>query len=208
MNENTNSSKQILISILGVAILIVAVVGISFAAFTYVGTGQTTNTITTGTITMSYTESTNGITLNDALPITDESGKALSAEGQYFDFTVNATIVGKGTTQLNYAITATEVTNSLPNTGVKVYLTSNSDNTVELAPTLVSELPQTQSGNSAGAPVGERILKSGTINTTDETVDQTTTYRLRMWVDQNYTAPSTKQVYSIKVNVYGAASAQ
>ena len=208
MNENTNSSKQILISILGVAILIVAVVGISFAAFTYVGTGQTTNTITTGTITMSYTEDTNGITLTDALPITDESGKALSAEGQYFDFTVNARIIGKGTTQLNYAITATEVTNSLPNTGVKVYLTSNSDSTVELAPTLVSKLPQAQSGNSAGATVGERILKSGTINTTDETVDQTTTYRLRMWVDQNYTAPSTKQVYSIKVNVYGAAAAQ
>ena len=78
MNENnSNSSKQILISILGVAILIVAVVGISFAAFTYAKTGTTTNTITTGTITMSYTEPTNGINLTDALPITDDAGKGL-----------------------------------------------------------------------------------------------------------------------------------
>mgnify|MGYP001267683477 CR=1 FL=1 len=100
MNENnSNSSKQILISILGVAILIVAVVGISFAAFSYSKTGEKENTITTGTITMSYTEGKNGITLTDALPITDDAGKALSAEGQYFDFTVNAKIVGKGTTK-------------------------------------------------------------------------------------------------------------
>ena len=209
MNENnSNSSKQILISILGVAILIVAVVGISFAAFTYARTGTTTNTITTGTITMSYTEGKNGITLTDALPITDDAGKALSAEGQYFDFTVNAKIVGKGTTKIDYVITATEVTTSLPSTGVKAYLTSNTDATVELAPTIVSTLPLTESGNSAGAPVGEHILKSGSISTTDNSVNKTTTYRLRMWVDQNYQAPSSQQVYSIKVNVYGAAAAQ
>lgn len=209
MNENnSNSSKQILISILGVAILIVAVVGISFAAFTYARTGTTTNTITTGTITMSYTEGKNGITLTDALPITDDAGKALSAEGQYFDFTVNAKIVGKGTTKIDYVITATEVTTSLPSTGVKAYLTSNTDATVELAPTIVSTLPLTESENSAGAPVGEHILKSGSISTTDNSVNETTTYRLRMWVDQNYQAPSTQQVYSIKVNVYGAAAAQ
>ena len=209
MNENnSNSSKQILISILGVAILIVAVVGISFAAFTYVGTGTKTNSITTGTITMSYTEDTNGITLSNALPMTDDAGKALSAEGQYFDFTVNAKIVGKGTTKIDYVITATEVTHSLPNTGVKVYLTSNTDQKVELAPTVVSTLPLTQSGNSASAPAGERILKSDSISTTDASVDETTTYRLRMWVDQAYQAPSEQQVYSIKVNVYGAAAAQ
>ena len=157
---------------------------------------------------MSYTEGKNGITLTDALPITDDAGKALSAEGQYFDFTVNAKIVGKGTTKIDYVITATEVTTSLPSTGVKAYLTSNTDATVELAPTIVSTLPLTESGNSAGAPVGEHILKSGSISTTDNSVNDTTPYRLRMWVDQNYQAPSSQQVYSIKVNVYGAAAAQ
>lgn len=206
--NNNNSSKQILLSVLGVAILVVAVVGISFAAFSYSKTGEKENTITTGTITMSYTEGKNGITLTDALPITDDAGKALSAEGQYFDFTVNAKIVGKGTTKIDYVITATEVTTSLPSTGVKAYLTSNTDATVELAPTIVSTLPLTESGNSAGAPVGEHILKSGSISTTDNSVNETTTYRLRMWVDQNYQAPSSQQVYSIKVNVYGAAAAQ
>ena len=92
--NNNNSSKQILLSVLGVAILVVAVVGISFAAFSYSKAGEVSNTITTGTITMSYSEPTNGINLTDALPITDEAGKALSGDNNTFDFTVNATIAG------------------------------------------------------------------------------------------------------------------
>ena len=43
--NNNNSSKQILLSVLGVAILVVAVVGISFAAFSYSKTGTVENTI-------------------------------------------------------------------------------------------------------------------------------------------------------------------
>ena len=95
--NNTNSSKQVLVSILGVAILIVAVVGISFAAFSYSKTGTVANTITTGTITMSYSEPTNGINLTNALPITDTAGKALTGNNNTFDFTVAATVSGSTT---------------------------------------------------------------------------------------------------------------
>ena len=107
MKDNNNNSKQVLLSVLGVAILVVAVVGVSFAAFSYSKTGEKVNTITTGTITMSYSETTNGINLTNALPMTDEVGKTLSEENQYFDFTVGATI--SGTTTINYAITAVQL---------------------------------------------------------------------------------------------------
>ena len=73
-----NSSKQVLLSVLGVAILVVAVVGVSFAAFSYSKTGEKVNTITTGTITMEYTEDTNGINLTNALPMSDGVGTNLS----------------------------------------------------------------------------------------------------------------------------------
>ena len=207
MNEKV-SSKQILISILGVAILIVAVVGISFASFTYSQTGTKINTITTGTITMNYSEPSAGITLKDALPMTDASGISLTGSGNTFDFTVNTTIQGKGTTTINYLITASEVNTSFPNTGVKVYLTSNDDKTVELAPTKVSELAITESNNAAGAPTGQKILKSEAITTTDTEVNQTVSYRLRMWVADDYTDSSKSGTYSIRVNVYGKANAQ
>ena len=48
--SNSNSSKQILLSVIGVAILVVAVVGVSFAFFSYTKTGSQTNTIQTGQI--------------------------------------------------------------------------------------------------------------------------------------------------------------
>lgn len=200
--------SQIIISILGVAILIVAVIGISLAAFSYSQTGTKVNAITIGRITMDYTEPTNGITLKDALPTTDASGKSLTGTGNTFDFTVNTNIQGNGTTKVDYLITATEVTTTFPNTGIKVYLTSNDDNNIELAPTKVSDLTTTQSNNTAGAPTGQRILKSGTVTTTNTTVDQTTKYRLRMWVADDFADSSKSGTYSIKVNVYGKASAQ
>ena len=204
MNENSsNSSKQILLSVLGVAILVVAVVGISFAAFSYSKTGDVSNTITTGTITMGYTEPTNGINLTDALPITDTAGKALSGDNNTFDFTVTATIAG--TTTINYAITAVKGDGcTVADDGIKVYLTDQNDAEV-LAPTKVTALSKTASSNAAGAPADQYVLKTGTYKAAGTTTEN---YRLRMWVADDYVAPATSQKYILKVNVYGAAAAQ
>ncbi len=49
-----NNSKQVLFSIIGVAVLVVAVVGVSFAFFTYSRTGTTNNVITTGKIVFNF----------------------------------------------------------------------------------------------------------------------------------------------------------
>ena len=198
-----NNSKQVLLSVLGVAILVVAVVGVSFAAFSYSKTGEKVNTITTGTITMSYSETTNGINLTNALPMSDGVGKALSDENQYFDFTVSANITG--TTTINYAITASkEEESTLPDTAVKVYLT-DMDGTADtqiLAPTKVSALQKTTSDVS-GAPNDQYKLTSGTFNTTT-----TKKYRLRMWVADDYQVTGASATYKLRVNVYGAAAAQ
>ena len=66
--ENTDS-KNILLSVIGIAIFLVAVVGITYAIFVFTGEGNQNNTISTGTISMLYTESSNIITvlLNIAL---------------------------------------------------------------------------------------------------------------------------------------------
>lgn len=211
--NNNNSSKQILLSVLGVAILVVAVVGISFAAFSYSKAGDVSNTITTGTITMTYTEPTNGINLTNALPITDTAGKALSGDNNTFDFSVGATIAGD--TNINYVISAVkDAASDLPDTGVKVYLTSTSGKTetAVFEPQLVSQLGRTAAGNAAGAPADQYILKTGNYTATG-----TDNYRLRMWVDENYgkqsdggntTEFATQHKYILKVNVYGAAQAK
>ena len=201
-----NNSKQVLLSVLGVAILVVAVVGVSFAAFSYSKTGEKVNTITTGTITMSYSEDTNGINLSNALPMSDDQGKALSGSNNVFDFTVTATINGSGNTTINYDVTATKESDStLDDSAVKVYLTSidNSADTQVLAPTKVSTLTKTGSSEASGAPNGQYKLTTGTFTSTT-----TRKYRLRMWVAEDYSSLSTSGTYKLRVNVYGAAAAQ
>ena len=64
--SNSNSSKQILLSVIGVAILVVAVVGVSFAFFNYTRTGAA-NTIRTGTI--SFNTSNSVINVTNVFPI-------------------------------------------------------------------------------------------------------------------------------------------
>ena len=74
--------------------LLITVIGISYAAFNYVGTGQKLNTITTGAISMNYIESSNVISMSNALPTTDDTGKKRLNAGEYFDFTVKSSIKG------------------------------------------------------------------------------------------------------------------
>ena len=202
--KDNNNSKQVLLSVLGVAILVVAVVGVSFAAFSYSKTGTQVNTITTGTISMSYDEGDNAISLTNALPMTDEVGKALADTSQYFDFTVGANITG--TTTINYAITAAkEEESTLPDTAVKVYLTdmdATADSEI-LPPSKVSELTATTGSEPSGTPTGQFILHTDTFSATSSH-----DYRLRMWVANDYTVTGDSQSYKLRVNVYGAAAAQ
>ena len=64
--NNKDSSKQVLLSVIGVAILVVAVVGVSFAFFNYTRTGMP-NTIKTGTILFESSQSI--INVENVFPI-------------------------------------------------------------------------------------------------------------------------------------------
>lgn len=64
--SNSNSSKQILLSVIGVAILVIAVVGVSFAFFNYNRVGNK-NTLKTGTITFNTTNTT--IDMSNVFPV-------------------------------------------------------------------------------------------------------------------------------------------
>ncbi len=200
-----NEKKKLVISILGVILLIIAVVSISYAAFNYSKTGQTINSITTSTIVMNYTEKENGIRLVDAVPMEDANGKVLTGAGNVFDFTVSANISGE--TTINYAITGSKVEGTtLPDHAVKVWLTSADDAIIELDGVSsltddakkISELRLT-SNDASGAPNNQYILKTGVI-----TSSEVTNYRLRMWIASDYQLKEDQvETYKLRVNVYG-----
>ena len=187
------------------AFILVVVIGISYSAFTYSGIGKKENKITTGAITMLYTESSNTITINNALPTTDNTGKTRKNTGEYFDFTVKSSISGNA--DINYEIAAKEETgNTFSGNNIKYYLTtvdSNGKETEVMAPRTYYEEP---SGNVyTGRPADMMSLYTGNLNQQGNT---TINYRLRIWVDENYNPQNDNGglTYKVKVSVYGQTS--
>ena len=60
--------KKELIIVGLIIVMIITLIGVSYAAFNYSKTGTKLNSITTGSITMTYTETDNVININGALP--------------------------------------------------------------------------------------------------------------------------------------------
>ena len=199
--EKIKNTLTIVISIF----LLIVVIGVSYAAFTYSGIGKKENTITTGAISMSYTESSNTISMNNALPTTDTTGKTRTNSGEYFDFTVKSSIAGN--TDINYEIAAKEETgNTFSGSNIKYYLTSvdsNGNETEVMAPRTYYE---ESSGNVyTGRPTDMMSLYVGNLKNQGET---TINYRLRIWVDEAYNPQNDNGglTYKVRVNVYGQTS--
>ena len=196
-----DKKKQLLLSIGLVLILVLMIVGISYAAFKFVGLGTKPNTITTGAITMEYTETTNTISMTGALPTTDATGKVRLTAGEYFDFTIKSSI--KGNANINWEIAAEDITASskkIDGKNIKLYLTKlNGDNEEEImAPKVYSAT--TSANTKTGRPSGVMSLATGTMSTSE-----TTNYRLRMYVDEDYNPQGDGGglSFSVKINAYG-----
>ncbi len=198
-----DKKKQLLLSIGLVLILVLMIVGISYAAFKFVGEGKKPNTITTGAITMEYTESTNKISMTGALPTTDATGKVRLTKGEYFDFTIKSSI--KGNANINWEIAAEDITPSsakkMDGKNIKLYLTkldSTGAETQVMAPKVYNA--STSANTKTGRPSGVMSLATGTMSTSE-----TTNYRLRMYVDEDYNPQGDGGglSFSVKINAYG-----
>ena len=197
-----DKKRQLLLSIGLVLILVLMIVGISYAAFKFVGEGKKPNTITTGAITMEYTESTNTISMTGALPTTDATGKVRLTKGEYFDFTIKSSI--QGNANINWEIAAEDVTPSsakkMAGKNIKLYLTKlNGDKEEEvMAPKVYNAT--TSANTKTGRPSGVMSLATGTMSTSE-----TTNYRLRMYVDEDYNPQGDGGglSFSVKINAYG-----
>ena len=177
-------------------------VGVTYAVFSYSKVGERINSITTGAISMEYTESDNIISMNKALPTTDATGKVRLTEGEYFDFTVKG--VAGGNSSINYEIGAEEVgEGTIDGSNIKLYLTeigSDGRETEVMSPKVYSE--EVEENTYTGRPSGVMSLTTGT-----KTGEFTTKYRLRMYVTEEYNPQGDGGglQFSVRINVYGKA---
>ena len=191
--------KENIVIIVLLLVMVVAIIGVSYAAFNYSREGSKPNTITTGVISMTYTESENVLNITGALPTTDETGKTRTTEGYYFDFTVSSTITGNA--NINYEISAKkEDGNTIDGSNIKLYLTRLTDNGEEELMTPETYKEEKSANAYTGRPAGEMSLYTSSMN-----ASESNNYRLRMWVSEDYNPQGDRgnKTFSVRVNVYG-----
>lgn len=213
-----------LLLILALVLLVAVTAGVSYAFFNYTRFGTTDNMITTGTITFFYDEINqegNGITLTDAVPITDSDGMKLTGSNNVFNFRIVATTTSN--VNLPYEITARkDDTSDDIDDSIKVYLSEVDSETETAAPLTIngdvvkkySELIQTTTPVSDG--VVEKTIYTGTIPANSNNYEKN--FRLRMWIDEETDFSPTQDEYGndiyemnnkkfkINVNVYSNAT--
>ncbi|MEG1597474.1 MAG: hypothetical protein RR359_04285 [Bacilli bacterium] len=204
-----NNTSQILLSILGVAILVVAVVGVSFAFFTFTGEGQTVNTVTAGTLTFAYSDATaagNGIAITNAVPISDADGIALKDASNVFNFNVTAVATGTAIAYEVFAVKVSTPATDLPDTAVKLYLKhGDTDATVTKEAPLTISAPNTVKKYSELGLATDKVNKllySGSVP--KNTASYSQFFQLRMWLSSDVVMGNSDingRSFKVKINV-------
>ena len=172
----TENKKTLLFSILGVILLLVVVIGVSYAMYTFSANGTKENVISTGTVSITYSESST-IKLTNAYPSTDATGSAVA--GHDLVFTVNAAITGSSTISYEVGLANMTHNGNLTEDYVKFNLKKGETYLIGTATTGVTIGSVKK---NAGTLITQYRLDGGTLSTANTSA----TYTLRAWISENY----------------------
>ena len=167
-----NVSKQVLLSVIGVAILVIAVIGVSFALYIDLNYNP-------GTLKLQFKDDKKYIELTNSMPVSMEEGKNSPNE---VSFTLNGTVDG-------YTIRVlTDDSSTLKPSEVFAYISSDD----------VSGITFNANGNFAttGQALGEKnvVLGTGTFNN-KEKADRT--FNIHFWVDNSVVSIGEGETYTV-----------
>lgn len=188
-------SKDLLLSVFVVALLIIAIAGVTYAIFNYTASGKNENIIKTGSITMSYVESDdNIISINNAMPTSDSIGVL---QKDYFDFSLSSTVSGVAT--ISYEIWAKSISteNQLSTDKIRIYLERENGGMYEeiLQPTTFKETEER----------GMLLYYGSFINTEKTKTQFIENYRFKMWLNESAPIEENPKSFKLKINVYAHA---
>ena len=191
-------SRQILLSILGLALIIVAIVGVSYAVMI-----DSSNGVIYNEAFIDNNDDQNGIFLDNTLPISDSVGKIYD---KYFDFDVVSLV--SSATIVEYEISLEKVLDNsmtLSNNEVKFYLEKLVSNKF----TMVNE-PQhffeIGMDSALGTSANNMIIYHGSfVNNTSEKRSFKESFRLRCWVDDKTIINSYAKSFKTVVKIHSKA---
>lgn len=189
-------SRQILLAVLGLALLVLAIVGVSYAI-----------TIPNKSLNKVYlvSDDNSAISLNN-LPMSDYEGINLNGSSNVFDFCVKGNIADNAS--IDYVIALERINSdydSLDDKDVKVYLEKY--NLKEFVSTDITSVPIAFTRNNIvsdiSTPDGSMILYYGGLqNATTDKKEVNECFRLRLWIDEDSIIESSKKEFMARVNVY------
>ena len=203
--------KQNIIMVVGFVLLFVMVIGVSYAAYKFSAAGTKENVISTGTISMSYSQNS-FIDLKHTYPKTDTYAIATKEDKSSMEFSVS--METSGTKQINYALAITNIEEgkTLKSDKVKIYLEKEGKvvNNFETnkGKTIDSFKNKYIEGLIDSYAIYQDILTPS---------NKTHHYVLTSWIDESYILPiknetitskqTNEETYKFKVKVVGVDSA-
>ena len=208
-------SKKILVGVFSLLGILLLATSATYAWFTRTQQGQRNNSISSGSITFRYDEKSQGISVNDMMPMTDEQGMA---QNNYFEFDITSKTLSN--ISIPYSITVDKTSSSDANLDgyIKIYLTkvvNNIETSVELITgneiSRYSELNHF-THSSINIPATEKTLYTDSVPVGSNSFKET--YRLRIWIADDINmnpsgtgiSPYNGSTYTLKVNVYSEGS--
>ena len=175
------NNKRILLGLLVLAIMLISI-GATVAWFSVVRDGINENTIFSGAIKFHYDEKLRGLSLNDAMPMTDEQGMM---QNDYFEFEVTSQT--SEFIDIPYYVTVKRMeAETNMDSVIKVYLTKvdgNSEVPIDLVNgkqiAKFSELGSYTNTDGINIPLTEKLLHRDVVFAGSSSYVQK--YRLRMW---------------------------
>ena len=199
--------KQNIIMGISFVLLFVMVMGVSYAAYRFSAAGTKENVISTGTISMSYSQNS-FIDLKNTYPKTDTYAIATKEDKSSMEFSVS--METSGIKQINYVLALTEIQEgtTLKSDKVKIYLEKEGKvaNNFETnkGKTIESFKNKYVEGLIDSYAIYQDILT---------TSNKTHHYTLTAWIDESYILPiknetkttkqTNKETYKFKVKVVG-----
>lgn len=187
-----DKKKTLILSILGVVVLVIAVVGISYAMYTFTGTGSKENLITTGSVSVDVPSETNTITLDSSYSANDATG---TGSNETLEFSVVSNLEGDAPInyEVGFDVVESAVVGGLKAKDVKFNLRKGTDTylletTATTGITLASRYASAGTIEDTGGNVviNHYLVDSGTL-----TGNQTFNYVVKAWISEDYNLPTT-----------------
>ena len=199
--------KQNIIMVISFVLLFVMVIGVSYAAYRFSAAGTKENVISTGTISMSYSQNS-FIDLKHTYPKTDTYAIATKEDKSSMEFSVS--METSGTKQINYALAITNIEEgaTLKSDKVKIYL-EKEGKVVNNFETNKGKTIDSFKNKYIEGLIDSYAIYQDILTTSNKTHH----YTLTSWIDESYILPiknettTTKQTneetYKFKVKVVG-----